>query len=201
MFTTRLQNVTTLHNNRILPFLLIFLCCEGIFSTNTTLDQACTNGLTISLTWKNNTPYVFQQDNRMQGILVEIIQKAFHICCDANVQLQFHNIENIDLTNQSIEHGVIPVSRTSYRDLTAYGRPFVGLVDAPGIAVITQSSVPGADLLMAILHSWPILIFIITTISLSGVLIWFLVSSLYLSKKKHPLLLSERGIGMEYKVW
>lgn len=202
MLTSTLQNGTAIFYNKwLLPCFLIFLCCEGISSTNTTIDQSCANGLTIVLSWRNSTPYVFQQNNRVQGILVEILQRAFHTCCNAKVQLQFNNIEGVEmnLTNQSIDHGMIPVSRTSYQSLTAYGRPFVGLVDSPGIAVITQSSVPGADLLMAILDSWPILIFIITTISLSGVVIWVLVSSSSQWQIKSPTFILYEGEGRRKK--
>lgn len=105
---------------------------------------------------------------------MDILERGIQLCCHVHVQLQYNNMEEKkDLINRSI---IMPVSRRSYQTTIAYGRPFVGLVDAPAIAVITQASVPGADLLMAILDSWPILIFIITTISLSGLMIWLLVS-------------------------
>lgn len=56
------------------------------------------------------------------------------------------------------------------------GIPFVKLLDSPGVAVLLKKTLTGTDLLNAILLAWPILIFVVLSASLSGFVIWFLVS-------------------------
>lgn len=163
------------------PALLVLLCFKEIYSSlsnASSIDEACSNGTLITLTWTNSSPYVFEKNGRVQGILVDILEKGISICCKVGVQItyKYASINDSTFINQSINHAHIPISTMSYLKTASFGQFFVGLVDSPGIAVITQNTVPGADLLMAILDSWPILIFIITTISLSGVMIWLLVS-------------------------
>ena len=44
------------------------------------------------------------------------------------------------------------------------------------MAVIVPKTIPGEDLIAAILDSWPILIFIVMSVSLSAIAMWALVS-------------------------
>ena len=57
-------------------------------------------------------------------------------------------------------------------------------VDSPGITVIAQKSIPGEELMAAILDSWRILIFIGMSLSLSGIVMWALVRSVIDSARK-----------------
>ena len=70
------------------------------------------------------------------------------------------------------------------REESIFLHPFLGLVDSPGIAVIAQKSIPGEELMAAILDSWPILIFIGMSLSLSGIVMWALVRSVIDSARK-----------------
>lgn len=56
------------------------------------------------------------------------------------------------------------------------GMSFVKLIDSPGVAVIRRKTLTGTDLLNSILVAWPVLIFVVLSASLSGFIIWFLVS-------------------------
>lgn len=57
------------------------------------------------------------------------------------------------------------------------GMSYVKLIDSPGVAVLMKKTLTGTDLLNAILLAWPILIFVVLSASLSGFVIWFLVST------------------------
>ncbi len=70
---------------------------------------------------------------------------------------------------------LMPVKLRKGKD-SCLGMPFVKLIDSPGVAVLTRKTLTGTDLLNAILLAWPILIFVVLSASLSGFVIWFLVS-------------------------
>lgn len=70
---------------------------------------------------------------------------------------------------------LMPVKLRKEKD-SVLGMRFVKLIDSPGVAVLMKKTLTGTDLLNAILLAWPILIFVILSASLSGFVIWFLVS-------------------------
>ena len=59
-------------------------------------------------------------------------------------------------------------------------RPFIGVVRAPRVILLVHNEPPNKTqthvLFSTIANAWPMLVFILVTASLSGIIIWFLVS-------------------------
>lgn len=160
---------------------LLLLCSGFVTGSNlnisSTMDEACLTGKRIHASYIDNPPYIFKRNGQIKGILLEIFEKGIQFCCKDGVQISYNlSTSNNILDLRTKQVGFLPLSRTSQMISTIHGLPYVSLIESPGIAVVSVKSVPGEDLLMAILDSWPILVFIITTISLSGICIWVLVS-------------------------
>ena len=70
---------------------------------------------------------------------------------------------------------VLPVGRRAGKINSMYGRPFAGLVQSPHLSVVISNQLSGSDLMSAVFDAWPILIFILMSLLVSGVLVWGLV--------------------------
>lgn len=144
-------------------------------------QNACDNGTAFSLVYWEQKPYIFKgtEDSEINGALPEIFRIVFKACCKTSASISAKLIEYpASLRATIIDHSaevIIPVGRRVGREKSIFLRPFLGLIDSPGIAVIAQQSIPGEELMAAILDSWPILIFIGTSLSLSGIVMWALV--------------------------
>lgn len=61
-------------------------------------------------------------------------------------------------------------------------RPFISVVRAPRVILLVNNEQPNKTrthiLFTTIANAWPMLVFILVTASLSGIIIWFLVSCL-----------------------
>ena len=169
-----------------------FIALAVFFSLPTTrglpssFQNACDNGTAFSLVYWEQKPYVFKgtEDSEISGALPEILRSVFKACCTSSASISAKLIEYPRSLSAAInDHStevIIPVGRRAGREKSIFLRPFLGLIDSPGIAVIAQKSIPGEELMAAILDSWPILIFIGMSLSLSGIVMWALVRSFIL---------------------
>lgn len=128
-------------------------------------------------------PYVYKDEGEflINGALPEILRKIFNVCCKREANITGKRIEypsSLKLTIQNHSHqAIIPLGRRVSRGESIYLRPFLGLIESPGMAVIAQKTIPGQELLAAIFDAWPILIFIVMAVSLSAIVMWILVSA------------------------
>ena len=160
--------------------IFVSLPTEGLLST---FQEACDKGTAFSLVYWEQSPYVFKDEkhSEIDGALPEILRSVYKTCCKTNAKISAKLIDHPASLKATIEDYrndvIIPVGRRVGREESIFLHPFLGLVDSPGIAVIVQKSIPGEELMAAILDSWPILIFIGTSLSLSGIVMWALVRS------------------------
>lgn len=130
--------------------------------------------------WEQN-PYIFKDETpgEIDGALPEILRSVYKACCKTSAKISAKLIDYPTSLKTTIDdysnEVIIPVGRRVGREKSIFLHPFLGLVDSPGIAVVAQKSIPGEELMAAILDSWPILIFIGTSLSLSGIVMWALV--------------------------
>ncbi|XP_022790215.1 uncharacterized protein LOC111329712 isoform X2 [Stylophora pistillata] len=151
----------------------------GLATSN--MQNACSPGKTsLDLIYWEQKPYVFMDKERgeISGALPEILRIVFKACCQKTPNISAKPIEypkSLKTTiDQYSEEIIIPVGRRVGLEKSIFLRPFVGSVDSPGMAVVVQRSIPGEELLAAILDSWPIMIFIGMSLSLSGIVMWVL---------------------------
>lgn len=168
-------------SNFITLAIFVTLPTQGLLSS---FQDACYNGTAFSLVYWEQSPYIFKDDkhSRIDGALPEILRSVYKTCCktDANISAKFIDYPATSLKTTIDDYSnevIIPVGRRVGREKSIFLRPFLGLVDSPGIAVVTLKSIPGEELMAAILDSWPILIFIGMSLSLSGIVMWALVRS------------------------
>ena len=146
-------------------------------------QNACDNGTSFSLVYWEQKPYIYkgERENTVDGALPEILRSIFKICCKAGTKISAEVVEypaSLRIMIQTHSSDVIiPVGRRIGWQESIFLRPFLGLIDSPGMAVVAQKTIPGEELLAAILNSWPILIFIGISISLSAIVIWVVVSA------------------------
>ena len=157
--------------------------CSATKSSASSLQLACDKGASLPLVYWEQHPYIYrdQRDSRVTGVLLEILHESFKACCKSRAIVSAKRLEYPASLKDTIQNHpqevIIPVGRrTSYRE-SIFLRPFLGLIDSPGIAVVAQKSIPGEELVAAIYDSWPILIFIGMSVSLSAIVMWALVRS------------------------
>lgn len=144
-------------------------------------QDACDNGTAFSLVYWEKKPYIFRgaKDSEIDGALPEILRSVFKACCKTGASISAKRIKYPRSLRTTIDDHpaevIIPVGRRVGREESIFLRPFLGLIDSPGVAVVAQKSIPGEELMAAILDSWPILIFIGMSLSLSGIVMWVLV--------------------------
>ena len=152
-------------------------------SLASSFQLACDNGTSLSLVYWEQKPYVYKDEGEflINGALPEILRKIFNVCCKREANITGKRIEypsSLKLTIQNHSHqAIIPLGRRVSRGESIYLRPFLGLIESPGMAVIAQKTIPGQELLAAIFDAWPILIFIVMAVSLSAIVMWILVSA------------------------
>lgn len=162
---------------------LAFLLRFPTESLASSFQNACDNGTSFSLVYWEQKPYIYkgERENTVDGALPEILRSIFKICCKAGTKISAEVVEypaSLRIMIQTHSSDVIiPVGRRIGWQESIFLRPFLGLIDSPGMAVVAQKTIPGEELLAAILDSWPILIFIGISISLSAIVIWVVVSA------------------------
>lgn len=116
------------------------------------------------------------------GMFPEILNQVVRRCCVDNTTLNYTKIPegpaSLDklLTTNHFDV-IIPVG-AQVGAWEARKRPFVGMLESPGVAVLIKGNVSGTQLLLSVLQGWPILVFILISASLAGVVIWLVVSEL-----------------------
>ena len=147
-----------------------------------------------SFVWSAKEPLVFSENGTsnsfgdLKGILPDIWPSIMEQC---QSNLSEHDLRivkhgealQVDFPLSKAEFSkrlgrksiLMPFKRRKEKD-SCLGMPFVKLLDSPGVAVLMKKTLTGTDLLNSILLAWPILIFVILSASLSGFVIWFLVS-------------------------
>ena len=143
-------------------------------------QYACDNGTSFSLIFWEQRPYIYRNGGEeVNGALPEILRKTFKSCCKRDPIMSGEKLKYPESLRDTIENHfdkvILPVGRRIRREETIFLRPFLGLIDSPGMAVIVLKTTPGQDLIAAILQSWPILIFIVMSVSLSAIAMWVLV--------------------------
>lgn len=149
------------------------------FATSS-FQNACDTGTSLDVVYWEQKPYIFKEDGEITGALPEILRKGFKACCGKSVKisekLRMEYPKSLKIAiNQYSNETIIPVGRRVGLEDSIFLRPFLGSIDSPGMAVVVQKSIPGEELLAAIFDSWPILIFIGMSLSLSGIVMWVLV--------------------------
>ena len=173
-------SVARRYSNFITLAIFVTLPTESLLSS---FQDACDKGTAFSLVYWEQRPYIFKDDknSEIDGALPEILRSVYKTCCKTNAKISAKLIDYPTSLKATIDNHsdqvIIPVGRRIGREKSIFLRPFLGLVDSPGIAVVAQKSIPGVELMAAILDSWPILIFIGMSLSLSGIVMWALVRS------------------------
>ncbi|XP_068673371.1 uncharacterized protein [Montipora foliosa] len=142
-------------------------------------QYACDNGTSFSLIFWEQRPYIYRNGGEeVNGALPEILRKTFKSCCKRDPIMSGEKLKYPESLRDTIgnhfDKVILPVGRRIRREETIFLRPFLGLIDSPGMAVIVLKTTPGQDLIAAILQSWPILIFIVMSVSLSAIAMWVL---------------------------
>ena len=177
-------------SNFITLAIFVSLPTKGFPSTSSSFQDACDKGTAFSVVYWEQKPYIFKDEkpSEIDGALPEILRSVYKACCKTNAKISAKLIDYPTSLKTTIDDNsnevIIPVGRRVGREESIFLHPFLGLVDSPGIAVIAQKSIPGEELMAAILDSWPILIFIGMSLSLSGIVMWALVRSVIDSARK-----------------
>ena len=168
-----------LHFSTLIAFAVFVCLTTKSFASN--FQSACDNGTSFPLVYWEKHPYVYkdERDSTIKGALPEILRTIFKKCCNRSANISAKRLEYpISLRNTIYNHShevIIPVGRRIGREKSIFLRPFLGLIDSPGMAVVAQKTIPGEELVAAIFDSWPILIFIGMSVSLSAIVMWVLV--------------------------
>ena len=153
-------------------------------STNITFNSACEKGVSYPAVYLEHEPFIFtvanQDGGQVKGFIHEIFEHAVQSCCNKSTRVSYRAkgpySSVVDLVDEHRAELVLPVGRRVGKTDSVLGRHFVPLLESPGLAVVIKQSISGADLMAAIFQSWPIIVFIVMSLALAGVCVWFLVS-------------------------
>lgn len=166
--------------------LLEIFCSSCVFSKTGSafFEEACSNGTPSEAVWWNHKPYVFTDEDTgagsaVKGVLVDVLNMAVKSCCKEGTQIVYTKAQPTGAVKESVIKGnaqriVLPVGRRAGKTNSIYGRSFAGFVESPHLSVVISNQLSGSDLMSAVLDAWPILIFILMSLLVSGVLVWFL---------------------------
>ncbi|KAK2564258.1 Potassium voltage-gated channel subfamily G member 1 [Acropora cervicornis] len=143
-------------------------------------QYACDNVTSFPLTYWEHRPYVFtdHDGSTITGALPKIIRQTLKSCCRKEPSISGKRLQYPvslrDIIKNNHDEVIVPVGRRSGHGGSVFLRPYLRLIDSPGMAVIVPKTIPGEDLIAAIFDSWPILIFIVMSVSLSAIAMWAL---------------------------
>ena len=159
--------------------LIMFLAFVSPSLSN--VDDKCKHGRPITAKWWPQEPYIHQSASHgdsPRGIFADFLERVVESCCNRSSAINYTTFSPgasglPELLSEDSYDLVLPVASGSgaFR-----GYPFVGVFESPGVAVLMKNNVSGAQLLLAVLEGWPILVFILLSASLAGLIIWLLVS-------------------------
>ena len=169
--------------------IVVTILCNGLSFGVSSSDES-----NPAMIWWPEKPLIFSENKTsesikdLKGILPEIWKSVVE---HYQSSLSRHDLDRL-IDGETLEKPS-PLSKKEFSEIVAgkgalmpvklrrgkdscLGMHFVKLIDSPGVAVLMKKTLTGTDLLNAILLAWPILIFVILSASLSGFVIWFLVS-------------------------
>lgn len=161
-----------------------------------TLDERCARGLPVSIAWHQYAPYTGINALRypktrkryglgVTGIIPAILNDMIQYCCPAGSKVEYGMfLANVrEAENQKVSgcyDFTFPLGARHTHQTKFGDRMFVPLVRAPRVVLLAHDNHMGSKktlkLVTTILDAWPMFIFIMLLASLSGFMIWFLVS-------------------------
>lgn len=163
--------------------------------SKSTLDEKCDLGLPISASWQYYGPYAMSSTKMnlklgVDGIFPHLINKMLHSCCNLSTVVGYGKIINSirklegQLDNPDSAYDLtFPITGISEDDKLFKDLQFIPIVQAPRVALLVldkDMTDQTSQLLMTVTKAWPILVFIIVAATLSGIIIWALVSYLFI---------------------
>lgn len=158
-----------------------------------TVDEKCSKGLPMSVAWQYYGPYAklkILDDERItiEGIFPHLLNRMLHVCCNSDTTVKFGKIlasirdleGQLDQPNKSYDFS-FPITGKSLADESFKDLPFIPFVQAPRVALLVRDKTEDtktSQLMNTVFKAWPILIFILVAATLSGIIIWLLVSYL-----------------------
>ena len=157
-----------------------------------TVDEKCSRGLPLSAAWQYYGPYAKpnMRDGKIavEGIFPHLINKMIHVCCNSSATVTFGKILDsirglegqLDQPNKAYDFS-FPITGKSLGDEFFKDLPYIPLVQAPRVALLVRDrneDTKTSQLMNTVFKAWPILIFILVAATLSGIIIWLLVSSI-----------------------
>ena len=122
----------------------------------------------------------------VEGIFPHIINKMLHVCCNSSTTVKygkiFDSIRGLEGQLNQPETAYdfsFPVTGKSLGDESFKDLPYIPIVQAPRVALLVRDKTENtktAQLMNTVFKAWPILIFILVAATLSGIIIWLLVS-------------------------
>lgn len=162
--------------------------------TQFSLEEKCNRGLPVSLAWQYYGPYTKQRSEGnsivLEGIFPQLLNQMFADCCSSNITIKYGKIlDSIrglegQLDNKSRVYDVtFPLTGSHMndkKDVSFKEYPYIPVVQAPSVALLVKDNLQqnrqSTQLMKTVMKAWPILIFIIVAATLSGIIIWLLVS-------------------------
>ena len=155
-----------------------------------TVDEKCSRGLPLSVAWQYYGPYakpeVVNGKIGVGGIFPHLINKMLHVCCNRATTVKHGKIlDSIQALERQLDQPkmiydfTFPVTGRSLGDESFKDIPYVPFVQAPRVALLVRDKTEDSktsQLLNTVFKAWPILIFILVAATLSGIIIWLLVS-------------------------
>ena len=147
----------------------------------------CNENMTVS--WWNLPPYVYKTNTNVDGILKTIVEKLVGDCCGELVGFTYlkpaKNSQEMKLGyNNSVLNFPVYAKRTVD---TILGKPFVPVIESPGIIFITKLPEDGKSSKVVIesaIQGWPILMLGLLMTAIAGILMWMLDS--YINYEEFP---------------
>lgn len=131
------------------------------------------------------------------GIISSVLQGAITSCClecltqnASTVDLQLNGLSELAeaATEEEMKARIgsdtdisFPVYGHKYQDSYGGNFAFTPLIESPGVALVTQSSVDvsvSTEIATRIFNCWPLVVVTMVLASLAGVLIWMLVNNM-----------------------
>ena len=153
-------------------------------------DEKCSRGLPLSASWQYYGPYAkpYKRGGQIavKGIFPHMINKMLHVCCNSSATVKFGKIFDsirglegqLDQPDKAYDF-TFPVTGVSLEDEVFKDMPYIPFVQAPRVALLVHETAEDnktTQLMNTVFKAWPILIFILVAATLSGIIIWLLVS-------------------------
>lgn len=155
-----------------------------------TVDEKCSKGLPLSASWQYYGPYTKPNitDGKIvvEGIFPHLINRMLHVCCNSATTVKYGKIlgsiraleGQLDRPNKAYDFS-FPITGKSLGDESFKELPYIPFVQAPRVALLVRDKTEDtktSQLMNTVFKAWPILIFILVAATLSGIIIWLLVS-------------------------